>query len=144
MFETGHEFTLTEALALGAVSLSLVAAGAYVVFRVRRQPKDKEKRRRLMVNLHGRLGDATITDANDGILYYEYSVRGVTYTASQDIAQLREQISTDLEQLIGRPASLKYSPQNPANSILLCEEWSGLRVRSAPPPGDVVPEAGSI
>ncbi len=144
MFETGHEFTLTEALALGAVSLSLVAGSAYVVLRVRRQPKDKEKRRRLLVNLHGRLGDATITDASDGILYYEYSVRGVTYTASQDIAQLRQQISTDLEQLIGRPASLKYSPQNPANSILMCEEWSGLRVRSAHPPGDVVPEAGSI
>jgi hypothetical protein len=29
--------------------------------------------------------------------------------------------------LIG-PASLKYAPRNPANSILICERWSGLRV----------------
>jgi hypothetical protein len=143
VFETGHEFTLTEAIALGAVSLSLVAAGAYVVLRIRRQPKDKEQRRRLLVNLHGRLGDATITDAADSVLYYEYSVRGVTYTASQDISQLRQQIATDLEQLIGRPASLKYSPQNPANSILLCEEWSGLRAGAAPPAG-AVPQPGSV
>ncbi len=144
MFETGHEFTLTEAIAVGAVALSLVGAGVYVVLRIRRQPKDKEKRRRLLVNLHGRLGDATITDATDGILYYEYSVRGVTYTASQDISQLRQQITTDLEQLIGRPASLKYSPQNPANSILLSEEWSGLRVGSAAPPAEAVPDPGSV
>lgn len=144
MFETGHEFTLTEAITVGAVALSLAAAGLYVVVRVRRQPKDKEKRRRLLVNLQGRLGDATITDATDSILYYEYSVRGVTYTASQDISQLRQQITADLEQLIGRPASLKYSPQNPANSILLCEEWSGLRAGTAPPPAGAIAEPGPV
>ena len=144
MFATGHEFTLTEAFTVGGVALSLAAAGLYVVVRLRRQPKDKEKRRRLLVNLHGRLGDATITDATDGILYYEYSVRGVTYTASQDISQLRQQITTNLERLIGRPASLKYSPQNPANSILLCEEWSGLRAGMAPPPAGAIAEPGSI
>jgi len=138
VFETGRAFTLTD-LAIGAVSLSLLAAGAYVVVRIRRQPKDKEKRRRLAVNLHGRLGDATITDANENALFYEYSVRGVTYTASQDISQLREHIATNPERLIGLPASLKYAPQNPANSILLCEEWSGLRVGVAQPPADAAP-----
>jgi hypothetical protein len=126
--ETGREFTLAQTLAIGAAALSL-AAGVYFVFRLRRQPKDKERRRRLIVNLEGRLGDATITDANESTLFYEYSVRGVTYTASQDISQLRH-IATNPERLIGFPASLKYSPQNPANSILLCEEWSGLRPRS--------------
>ena len=25
------------------------------------------------------------------------------------------------------PATVKYSPRNPANSIVICEEWSGLR-----------------
>jgi len=29
-------------------------------------------------------------------------------------------------------ANLKYSPKNPANSILICEEWSGLRAKGAP------------
>ena len=40
-------------------------------------------------------------------------------------------IPADSHRLIGRPASLKYSVQNPANSILLCEEWSGLRLGPA-------------
>ena len=70
----------------------------------------------------------------DDTIYYSYSVRGVTYTASQDLAQLRAQIPADLEKLIG-PASLKYSPRNPANSIIVCEKWSGLRAKpSADPP----------
>ena len=139
MFQTGRAFTLTETLAVGAVALSLLSAGVYIVVRIRRQPKDKEKRRRLAVNLHGRLGDATITDASESALFYEYSVRGVTYTASQDISQLREQIAANPERLIGLPASLKYAPQNPANSILLCEEWSGLRLGAAQPPADAAP-----
>jgi len=25
------------------------------------------------------------------------------------------------------PAQVKFDPRNPANSIVLCEEWSGLR-----------------
>jgi len=88
-------------------------------------------RRRLSVNLHGRLGDATITEIQDDTLYYSYSVGGVTYTASQDISQLRERLPADPNLLIGRPASLKYTPRNPANSIIICEDWSGLR--NAPP-----------
>lgn len=127
MFQSVRTFPVTQAVVIGAVTLPLVAAGILVVLRIRRQPKDKEKLRRLEVNSSGRLGDATITDINDDAIFYEYSVRGLTYTASQDISQLREMIPPDAHRLIGRPASLKYSLQNPANSILLCEEWSGLR-----------------
>lgn len=84
--------------------------------------------RRLEVNLNGRLGNAIVTEITEDAIFYEYSVAGLTYTASQDISQLRVLIPGDPHRLIGRPASLKYSTQNPANSILLCEEWSGLRV----------------
>ena len=90
-------------------------------------------RRRLTVNAQGRLGDATITEVQDNIIFYSYSVRGVTYTASQDISQLRAHIASDLEKLIG-PVSLKYSPRNPANSIIVCEDWSGLRAKRAADP----------
>ena len=124
-------------LIVGAVSLPIVAAGIFIVLRIRRKPKDKEKHRRLEVNSNGRLGDATITDIDDDAIFYEYSVRGLTYTASQDISKLRELIPADSHRLIGRPASLKYSSQNPANSILLCEEWSGLRVGPANQPSGV-------
>ncbi len=119
---------MTQALVVGGVSIAVLAVVTYIVVRIRRKPKDKEQRRRLDVNSNGRLGDATILEISDDAIFYEYSVRGITYTASQDISKLRELIPGDPERLIGRPASLKYSSQNPANSILLCEEWSGLRV----------------
>ncbi len=131
MFQSVRTFPVTAALVIGAVLLLLVAAGIFVALRIRRKPKDKEKLRRLEVNANGRLGDATVTDINDDAIFYEYSVAGLTYTASQDISQLRELIPPDSHRLIGRPASLKYSTQNPANSILLCEEWSGLRLGPA-------------
>jgi hypothetical protein len=110
-----------------AGALALLAVGIYLLVGWRRKPKDKEKRRRLMVNQCGRIGDATITDLQDDTLFYSYSVAGVSYTASQDVAALRDRMPANVERLIGRAASLKYAPQNPANSILVCEEWSGLR-----------------
>ena len=131
MFQGVRAFPVTETIVIGAVSLGAIAAGIFVVLRIRRKPKDKEKLRRLEVNTSGRLGDATITDITDDAIIYDYSVGGLTYTASQDISQLRELIPADSHRLIGRPASMKYSAQNPANSILLCEEWSGLRVGPA-------------
>lgn len=129
MFAGSRGFT--EALVIGAVSVPVLTLGAVVIMRLRRKPKDKEQRRRLEVNLNGRLGDATILEITDDSILYEYSVRGMTYTASQDISKLRELIPPDRDRLIGRPASLKYASQNPANSILLCEQWSGLRVGPA-------------
>jgi hypothetical protein len=137
VFENARAFPLTEVLVIGAVALPVVAAGVYLVLRIRRKPKDKEQRRRLEVNSIGRLADATILEITDDAIVYEYSVRGITYTASQDISKLRELIPGDPERLIGRPASLKYSSQNPANSILLCEEWSGLRAGPANQPSGI-------
>jgi hypothetical protein len=131
VFQSVRTFPVTEAVVIGALSLALIAAGSFAILRIRRKPKDKEKLRRLEVNTNGRLGDATITDISEDAIFYEYFVAGLTYTASQDISQLREMIPADSHRLIGRPASLKYSVQSPANSILLCEEWSGLRLGPA-------------
>jgi hypothetical protein len=138
VLQSVRTFPVTEAVVIGAVSLSAIAAGVLIVVRIRRKPKDKEKLRRLEVNSSGRLGDATIMEISDDAIIYEYSVGGLTYTASQDITQLREWIPADSHRLIGRPASLKYSLQNPANSILLCEEWSGLRPGPANQPSGMV------
>ena len=115
------------------ISAALLILGVYIAFRIRRNPKDREQRRRLAVNLHGRIGDAMITEVHDGVIFYEYTVRGVVYTASQDISNLREHIPTDPDRLIG-PVGLKYSTQNPANSIIICEHWSGLRPGTAARP----------
>ena len=138
MFQSVRTFPVTEAVVIGTVSLALIGTGIFVILRIRRKPKDKEKLRRMEVNTSGRLGDATIVDITDDAIIYEYSVGGLTYTASQDISQLREMIPADSHRLIGRPASLKYSVHNPANSILLCEEWSGLRLGPANQPSGIV------
>ena len=116
---------------LCGVAIALIALAVWIVLRVaQRNPEKRERRRRLQVNLMGRLGDALITEVNDQTLYYSYSVNGVEYSASQDVGSLRDRLPTELGRVIGM-AHLKYTPRNPANSILVCEEWSGLREKSA-------------
>jgi hypothetical protein len=119
----------TQIAALGGVAALLVALAIWIVMRVQGTPEKREKRRRLSVHRQGRLGDAMITEATETALYYTYSIRGVQYTASQDISALRELLPSEPEKLIG-VAGLKYSAKNPANSILVCEGWSGLRAPS--------------
>ena len=94
--------------------------------RSRLSPERREQRRRLDLSLHGRLGDALLTECHEDTLYYTYEVRGVHYTASQDIGSLRDLLPSAPERL-GGMVNMKYAAQNPANSILVCEEWSGLR-----------------
>lgn len=112
--------------ALCGISAILIAVAIVIALRVRANPEKRERKRRLMVHRRGRLGDALITEASEDTLYYTYSIRGVQYTASQDITMLRDRVPGDPERLIGH-VSLKYATNNPANSILICEEWSGLR-----------------
>lgn len=97
----------------------------------RADPTQRERERRLAVNREGRTAEATITEARGNLLFYSYTVRGVHYTASQDVSAILRLLPAEPAGLVG-PATLKYSPKNPANSILVCEQWSGLqRVRTA-------------
>lgn len=112
--------------ALCGVSVVLIALAVWIAMRVHGTPEKRERKRRLNVHRQGRLGDAMISEATDDTLYYFYTVRGVHYTASQDVSALRDYLPADPHRLIG-VSGLKYSSKNPANSILVCEEWSGLR-----------------
>jgi hypothetical protein len=87
---------------------------------------ERERRRRLDVNARGRTGNATIIDVADGVITYTYEARGMEHTASQDVSALTAVLPADPATLTGRPAILKYLASNPANSIVVCEEWSGL------------------
>ena len=73
-----------------------------------------------------------ITDSSEDAIYYSYNLAGVEYIASQDIRNLRDILPADPAQLIG-PVTVKYASRNPANSIVLCEEWSGLRTAKDAP-----------
>jgi hypothetical protein len=112
----------------GGLAVAGACAGYWAYKRSRRDPAEKERRRRLTIDQEGRMAEALITDADETTLHYTYEIRGVTYTTSQDVTTLRDMLPKDPTVLIGH-ASLKYSPRNPANSILLCESWSGLRAR---------------
>ena len=88
-------------------------------------PEERERRRRAMVVTLGKMGDAVLVEIRDDLIFFSYHVRGVEYTASQDVSALRERVPRDLSVLIA--VAVKYLPQNPANSIVVAEDWSGFR-----------------
>jgi len=60
------------------------------------------------------------------LLYYTYSISGVSYETAQDITGLEERLHLT-RVAAGQIASVKYDPSNPSNSILLADDWSGLQ-----------------
>jgi hypothetical protein len=121
-------------LALGV--LAVVAAVAFVVWRNLRNrpnPDEIERRRREAINCTGKLGDGEIVDFEGAVIVYQYQVAGVAYRASQDVARIESFMPSDPTSAIG-PALVKFDRKNPANSIVLCEEWSGLRGRESNSP----------
>jgi hypothetical protein len=120
----------TKVVLIGALGVGAASFGVRMAMKaMQTSPEKRERKRRLELHQHGRLGDALITEASETMLYYSYSIAGVQYEASQDVSGLRDLLPPEPERLIG-PASLKYSSRNPANSMLICEEWSGLRAPS--------------
>lgn len=111
---------------LTVFAAALIGLGGAILMRRRDTPEKLECKRRLAVNLKGRLADGMVNDLGPDVIYYSYSVAGVEYRASQDVTHLKEFLPADPDRMIG-PVTLKYSGRNPANSIVLCEAWSGLR-----------------
>ncbi len=113
-------------MALVGVLVVLVALIGYRAWQQSRiTPEERERRRRAQLVVSGKMADATLVDIREDLLFYSYDVRGVDYTASQDISALRQYIPPDLSVLA--PVSVRYDAHNPANSIVLAEQWSGLR-----------------
>jgi hypothetical protein len=110
-------------------SILLLALAIWIVFQRRLTPAEKERRRRLAINQSRRTVEGFITEADAEIIHYQYELSGVTYFASQEVSALTGLLPADPARLIG-PVSVKYDPRNPPNSILLCEEWSGLPARA--------------
>jgi len=115
-----------EIAVLGALAVALVYLAVRIVFPKKTTPEKRERQRRQLLNKQGRLGEAFITEVNDQMIHYTYSVNTVRYTAAQDVSTLTDFLPEGHERLIG-VANIKYMPKNPANSILLCEDWNGLR-----------------
>ena len=117
------------ASAIFLLAIAVVSLGAYLLWRALRSwrdPVERERKRRSILYQQGRMAQALITDFRDSVFYYSYEISGVAYAASQDVSALGARVPSEPSALIGHSA-LKYHPRNPANSILICEEWSGLR-----------------
>jgi hypothetical protein len=88
-------------------------------------PEERERRRRALLAAEGKMCDAALVDLREDLVLYCYSVRGVEYTASQDLSQLSAYLPS--EKPITAAVAVRYDPANPANSIVISEQWSGLR-----------------
>jgi hypothetical protein len=65
------------------------------------------------------------------MLLYSYRIGGVDYESSQDVTDLlRERDAAQVR--AGFPCSARYQPGNPQNSIVVSEEWSGVRAGGLP------------
>ncbi len=118
-------------------------------------PQDEERRRRSQLNQVGRIVEGLVVELVESqgsaapesgsamfsrrkaaaselggnglrrLVRYSYSIAGVTYETAQDVTGLEERLC--LERIAsGQPASVKYDPSNPSNSILVADDWSGL------------------
>lgn len=131
------------AMAAGAVA---AAAGlAWFLLRRRRPTAEEiERARRSLLATQGRITDGSISDApsNDApadapkLILYNYRIAGVAYEAAQDVSSLGDLVRDIRADL---PVQVRYEPHNPANSIVVAEEWSGLRLG----PHHADPETGS-
>src|SRR5665213_2380220 len=92
--------------------------------RSRLTPERREQRRRLDINLKGRLGDALLTECHENTLYYTYEVRGVHYTASQDIGSLHDHLP-DAPERLGGMVNIKYAARRPLHSSQTKIELAG-------------------
>ena len=123
----------------------------YAFFRPQIDPEEAERKRRLHLNQIGRIAEGQVVELNEHtaeptparglfgskpqplatnkirhLVTYSYAISGVTYHTAQDITGLESQVR--LERLVaGQPASIKYDPANPVDSILVADDWSGLR-----------------
>ncbi|HVZ84876.1 MAG TPA: hypothetical protein VG893_14465 [Terracidiphilus sp.] len=124
--------------AAGLVLAVSAIAGAVWWFRRRRPTADElERIRRATLASTGRLVDGMLLDvcemeADDGrtltLIEYSYRIAGVEYACSQDITTLRETLDP-AEIRAGFPCSVRYLQHSPQNSIVVAEQWSGLRDR---------------
>jgi hypothetical protein len=132
----------------GAAIAGVVIVGT-LLYRWRNRPpspEELERQRRLHVNHVGRIAEGRVIDVvkhdepvaagrkkknaapetiTRQMIHYSYSISGVTYETAQDVTELEGRVQA-YRVIVGQPASVKYDPSNPSNSILVADDWSGL------------------
>jgi hypothetical protein len=116
----------------------------------RKSAEEKERERREHLVLHGRIIDGAVLDWSEqpnsthlGTLHYRYYIAGVSYECAQDLTFLKGTALVD-STCLGRPASVRYDPKNPANSIIVAESWSGLQHTNRSLVSDAADSTGAL
>jgi hypothetical protein len=130
---------------LAATCLCLGAIGFHLARRKRPTAEELERERRLTLVKTGRIIDGTVIDISDlgeaesghpgglQLILYKYEIAGVVYHCSQDVSALRNFVDIHTCRL-GFPCSVRYDSHQPENSIIVAENWTGLRDKVVPFP----------
>jgi hypothetical protein len=130
---------------LAAVGLGLGTLALYANRRKRPTAEEIERERRLTLVKTGRIIDGTVIDISDlsetengeptglQLILYKYEIAGVVYECPQDVSGLTSFVDIYACRL-GFPCSIRYDPRQPENSIVVAENWSGLRDSATPFP----------
>ena len=128
---------------IAAVAFGTAAAAGvawYFIKRPRPTPEEIERNRRDLLANSGRITDGSITDMSTSpeeliptpqIIIYNYRIAGVSYECGQVVTALPDHVRG---LRIDLPIQVRYDPHNPADSIVVAESWSGLRLD--PPDAD--------
>jgi len=135
-FLTAYPWEIAAAAALFA---ALAAVAAWRLLRKRPTAEELERSRRQLLSQSGRIVDGMLLDVcevdaptkNEAgrtltMLLFRYRIGGVDYECSQEITHMSGIVNA-AQVRAGFPCSVRYQPGNPQNSIVVAEEWSGLR-----------------
>ena len=119
-----------------ALVATMAACAVWLLRRHRPTPEEIERMRRDFLAQYGRIVDGMLLDVrelDDGngrtitLFFYSYTTGGVEYECSQDVTVIRE-AAKPTQVRPGFPCSVRYQQGSPQNSIVVAEEWSGLRI----------------
>lgn len=108
-------------------SLAVLAGSLLSVIAFRRRkknPRERERRRRECVSTQGRIIEGYVTACQNGTIEYSYHWQGIRYEATQDVLDLIE--SDNRHHDFSGPVAVKFLNSQPSNSIVLAENWSGI------------------
>jgi hypothetical protein len=131
------DFATPQAIGITLCAIVFLPLGGILLrqyLHARRDGDEAERSRREYVHQAGKFCNGEVVDVQAGLVVYSYQVAGVSYTASQDVSSLAAHLPPGSITPAG-PVSVKYLRRNPANSIVLCENWSGLRTALTTGPG---------
>src|SRR5271170_8148993 len=136
--------SLRDPWVLGAAAALCSGGLAYYLWQRKRPSAEEiERARRLTLVKTGRIIDGTVIDiaelAAEGdqpptdLIIYKYEIAGVIYECAQDVTVLKNFVDIHACRL-DFPCSVRYDSHQPGNSIVVAENWSGLRDTANPFP----------